>query len=122
MKAIEIAFICYAVTDLQKSRNFYERVLDLKPTSVFEKDAMGFIEYDIGSSTLAIGAGADQYKPSTTGAIAALEMENFEIAIQELKDRKVKFAMQAADTGACHMAMIEDPDGNKIMIHKRKPK
>jgi predicted enzyme related to lactoylglutathione lyase len=120
MKAIEVAFSCYAVTDLKRARTFYEDVLGLKPCSVFEKEGMGFIEYELGPHTLAIGAGAELFKPGPTGATVALEVEDFDEAIKSLKARQVRFVMESYDTPVCRMAAIADPDGNFLMIHKRK--
>ena len=45
---------------------------------------------------------------------------NAEIA--RLKSCGVKFAMDTMPTPICHFAIICDPDGNKILIHKRKVK
>lgn len=61
MKVTEIAFSGYAVTDVARSRKFYEGVLGLKPSSVFEGDGMAFIEYWIGKDedVLVIGKGAE---------------------------------------------------------------
>ena len=36
LKVIELAFCCYAVTDVKRAREFYEGVLGLKPTIVLE--------------------------------------------------------------------------------------
>ena len=121
MKPIEIAFSCYAVTDLKRARAFYENVLGLKAASVFEKDGMGFIEYELGPHTLAIGAGSPNFKPGPNGATVALEVENFEEGINFLKSKNVPILFEY-DGPVCRMAKIEDPDGNHIMIHKRKPK
>jgi predicted enzyme related to lactoylglutathione lyase len=120
MNIKEIAFVCYAVTDFKKGRKFYEETLGLKPTSVFEKDGMGFAEYDLGNGALAIGSGAPHFKPGLGGATVAFEVADFDKAIQRLKESKVKFTMEAHNTGVCHMALVNDPDGNQIMIHKRK--
>lgn len=46
------------MTNLQKARGFYEEVLGLKPSHIFEKEGMGMIEYNIGTGTLSIGGGA----------------------------------------------------------------
>ena len=121
MKPIEIAFVCYAVTDLKRARAFYENVLGLKPGLVWEKDDTGFIEYEMGSHTLAIGCGADQFKPGLNGATAALEVASFDEAVVDLQKAGVKFLMDAYETPVCFMALIQDPDGNQLMIHKRKP-
>jgi predicted enzyme related to lactoylglutathione lyase len=51
----------------------------------------------------------------------AFEMADFPAAIAELKAAGVKFLMDPFETAVCHMALITDPDGNKLTIHKRKP-
>lgn len=124
MKIKEIAFVCYAVTDLKRSREFYEGVLGLTPGNVWEAEdkKTGFVEYEMGEHTLAIGCGSDNFTPSTTGATAALEVEDFEEAIKELKAANVKFTMESHESPVCWMSLFEDPDGNKIMLHKRKAK
>lgn len=122
MKIKEIAFVCYAVSNLPKGRNFYEKVLGLVPDSVFEQGDMGFVEYQIGATTLAIGSGAPNFKPGAEGPTVAFEVDDFEAAIKSLKAAKVKFILEGQDTTVCHMALVEDPDGNIIMIHKRKDK
>lgn len=120
MKILEIAFTVLPVTDLARARTFYEYVLQLTATSVFEKDGMGFIEYDIGPGTLAIGCGAPLFKPTKEGGAVALEVEDFAATMAELEAAGVAIAMPAYETPVCHMATIADPDGNFILIHKRK--
>ncbi|MES3030845.1 MAG: VOC family protein [Patescibacteria group bacterium] len=116
----EIAFSIYAVTDMPRSRKFYEGVLGLIPNGEFDKDPDSkWIEYNIGSGTLAIGCSPD-WKPSQDGAVIALEVDNFEEAVKKLKAKNVTFMMEPQDFPTCHMAVIEDPDKNRITIHKRK--
>ena len=117
LKVNEVAFFAYAVTDLVRARRFYEDVLGLTPTIL--KEGMPWIEYNIGSTTLGIGS-SENWKPSRDGASAALEVENFEDAIATLKSNHIPFETGPLETPVCHMAVIRDPDGNKICIHKRK--
>jgi len=49
-----------------------------------------------------------------------LEVEDFDAAIGELKKANVRFAADAFETPVCHMAVVQDPDGNKLIIHKLK--
>jgi len=121
MKIQEIAFTLLPVSDLAQARAFYEELLGLKPTQVFEKEGMAFIEYDIGSGTLAIGSGVPVFKPAADGGAIALEVDDFEAAVEELKKRDIRFLMEPYETAVCRMATISDPDGNYIMIHHRKP-
>ncbi len=121
MAAIDIAFSCYPVTSLKRAREFYEKVLMLKPTQEYVKDdANGMIEYDIGPATLAIGAGAESMKVGPGGATVALEVDNFKEMITHLKRKKQAFLMEPYDGPICQMLLLSDPDGNKIMIHQRK--
>lgn len=122
MKIKEIAFVAYAMTDVKRSRDFYERILGLVPGNVWEGEDSAFIEYEIGPHTLAIGKGSDNFKTGTTGATAALEVEDFDQAVAELKKEGVKFSLKPLESPVCWMALINDPDGNQIMIHKRKEK
>ncbi len=81
-----------------------------------------WIEYGIGGDTLAItNAGGDEWRPSDQGTGVALEVENFEAAIHQLKVAVIRFAAEPFETPCCHMAVVQDPDGNKVVIHKLKP-
>ncbi len=120
MKVIEIAFTGYPVTDLKRARKFYEDTLGLTATHVFGDETRGWIEYDIGPGTLAIGNGAPDWKPSAGGGAVALEVEDFPDAIQKLKADGHPLAFGPFETPVCHMAVVSDPDGNSITIHKRK--
>ena len=121
MKIIEIAFIAYAVSDMAKARAFYEGVLELKPNS--EYDGSGnpnWVEYDIGSGTLGIGCAPGMWEPSTKGASAALEVEDFPEALAKVKAQNLPIVMGPHDFPSCRMVVIADPDGNRITLHKRK--
>jgi len=116
LKVIELAFCCYAVTDMPRARSFYEGVLGLKATKVIEGK---WVEYEFGPHALAIGCAPGMFKPSPDGCSAALEVENFDEAIAHLKKHNVKFRVESCETPVCRMAMVFDPDGNTICIHKR---
>ena len=120
MKVTEIAFTGYPVTNITRARQFYEEALGLKATTVFEDGKMSWIEYDIGPGTLAITNGAPDWKPSAGGGAAALEVDDFEAATRQLKASGAVFRVEPMETPVCHMAVISDPDGNSITIHKRK--
>ena len=114
----EIAFTVTPVTDLPRARGFYEGVLELKPTSVYEE--AGWVEYEIGAGAFALGRADEKWKPSTAGSCVAFEVDDLERAITKLKESGVTFDMDVVDTPVCRMAVVLDPDGSKVMIHKRK--
>ena len=117
----EIPFVCYPVTDKKRARDFYEGLFVLKFDEGYSAPDGFWSETDIGASTLAI---CSFWKPAAaplTGPALAFEVENFETAIAELKAASAPFAMEPLETPVCHMAVITDPDGNSLFIHKRKP-
>lgn len=120
MKITEIAFSVYPVLDVTKARAFYEGVLGLKATvDVDMGDGSRWIEYDIGAGTLAIGC-AEGMKPSADGCSICLEVSDFEEAVADLKAADTPVKMGPFETPVCHMIMVSDPDGNTVILHKRK--
>lgn len=116
MKINAIAFIGVPVTDMKRAREFYEGVLGLAPDP--EMTSEMWTEYSIGTGTLALGCIGDQWKPSDQGQSTAFEVEDLEAAVARLEERKVAF--HRFDSPVCRMAAIQDPDGNKLIIHKLK--
>ena len=113
----EIAFTCYAVTNMPKARKFYEGVLGLKLSRKFSKN---FVEYDVGSGTIAVGCAPKQWQPSRKGTSAALEVEDFDAAVVHLKKKKVRFSIGPVESPICWMVGVRDPDGNVIVLHRSK--
>jgi catechol 2,3-dioxygenase-like lactoylglutathione lyase family enzyme len=119
MPITEIAFTCYPVTDMARSRAFYEGILGLKPGNVTDlPDGPQWVEYEIGSGAFALGR-ADGWTPSTEGGNVAFEVEDFDATIAELRAAGVQFRVEPFPTPVCRMAMIIDPDGTTVCIHKR---
>src|SRR3954470_10704447 len=90
MRASNIAFTGIPVTDIKRARAFYEGVLGLKVSGEFAEGV--WIEYEIGGATLAIGSVGDQWKPSPDGTSVAIEVDDFEAAVKDLKAANVTFA------------------------------
>lgn len=118
MKAKKIAFTGIPVTDIKRARAFYEGTLGLQVSGEFADGV--WIEYQIGPDTLAIGNVGEQWKPSADGTSVAIEVEDFDAAIAELKEANARFDAEPFESPVCHMAVVQDPDGNKIIIHKLK--
>lgn len=119
MKVKGLAFVGIPVTDLKRARAFYEGVLQLEVS----EEMMGgqWIEYSLGNNTLAIANVGPQWVPSDQGTGAALEVEDFDEAVGWLKERNVPFSTENYESPCCWMAIVQDPDGNNIVIHKLKP-
>jgi predicted enzyme related to lactoylglutathione lyase len=116
----EIAFTGTPVTDMERARAFYEQTLGLRPS----EDMAGgkWVEYSVGGGTFAITTiNAGKWTPSDQGTAIAFEVDDFEKANARLKQRGTRYWLEPSESPVCWMAIIQDPDGNKIVIHKRKP-
>jgi predicted enzyme related to lactoylglutathione lyase len=120
LKILEFAFIAYPVTNLERSRAFYEGVLGLQLSSSMITGQDFWIEYEVGPHTLGIG-NEPFMKPSPYGAQLVLEVDDFEQSVAHLREHRVEFAVEPFDMPKCKAAVIIDPDGNRIGIHKRNP-
>lgn len=47
-------------------------------------------------------------------------VDDAEAALEELKRVGVRVYWNFEETPVCYMAIVEDPDGNRIIIHQRK--
>lgn len=113
----EIAFVGYPVTDLDRARDFYERILGLTCTMDHPiDDSLRWIEYNIGTSTLAI---SNAWPPSgTSGPGAALEVDDIDAAVERLRSEEVTFKTDVMASPSCRFVGIADPDGNDLTIHQ----
>src|SRR5579871_3533282 len=117
IRVLEASFFGYPSTDLARSRAFYEGVLGLRVTQ--EPGPVPWMEFDLGNNgTLGLGNYGENWKPSRDGALLALEVEDFDAAVAELKARGVPISFEPMETPVCHFAMVRDPDGNAVMIHR----
>lgn len=113
----EVAFVAIAVSDKERARKFYQETLELQPTSSGMDGA--WVEYDLGTATIGVGC-HPAWQPSRDGTTVAFEVDDIDATIAKLKERGVAFDMEKMETPVCWMAQFRDPDGNKLVVHKRK--
>lgn len=113
----EVAFVAVAVSDFKRARKFYEETLELKAGSSPEN--YPWVEFEVGDVTIGVGQ-HENWQPSRDGTTIAFEVDDIDAAITKLKERGVKFDMEKTETPVCFMAQFRDPDGNKLLVHKRK--
>lgn len=109
----------YPVSDIDRSRKFYEDTLGLVPGSTTEySPGMWWIEYDIGTTALGITnfAAPDCRK----GPAVALEVADYDSALETIKSAGIEITWGPNDLPPCRCFGIKDPDGNELFIHKRK--
>lgn len=113
----EIAFTVYPVTDVPRARRFYEDILGLKPESNWEDK---WVEYDIKGGTFAITSWLEENKPGTQGAEVAFEVDDLDAFVAQIKARGVSLTKEVFATPVCRLAVVADPDGNRVIIHQRR--
>jgi predicted enzyme related to lactoylglutathione lyase len=113
----EIAFVVYPVSDMVRARAFYAEVLGLEETANWDDV---WVEYGIGPGTLAITDTFPHLEPGAKGALAALEVDDFDAVLATLEEQSVVLFTGPFDTPACRGCSIKDPDGNEIILHARK--
>jgi predicted enzyme related to lactoylglutathione lyase len=114
----EIAFVATPVTNINRARAFYEGVLELKPTSV-ECDGQ-WIEYEIAGGTFAITNINPEWTPARQGTSVAFEVQDLDDVMSLLKAHGANIVADVFETPGCRIALVLDPDGNTLTIHKRK--
>jgi len=113
----EFAFVGVPVTDLPRARKFYEEVLGLKATADVSENN---VEYDVGSGTLMIANYGERWKPAEGGTLAAFEVDDVDQMTERVKASGATVQLEAIDSPVCRFSMVLDPDGNALMLHKRK--
>ena len=113
----EVAFVAIAVTDKERAQKFYQDLLGLKPSLTAMEGA--WVEYEIGGTTIGVGC-HPAWKPSREGTSVDFEVDDLDATIGKLKDAGVEFEMEKFESPVCFMAVIHDPDGNRLLVHKRK--
>jgi predicted enzyme related to lactoylglutathione lyase len=116
-----VDFVSVPTQDLEVASEFYGTTLGLPRSAVYQRGAEAPVgaEFEAGDLTLSVVVSETlniEFRP--TSVPIALHVEDIEAARAELESRGVSFA-HAIDSGVCHMALFEDPDGNALMLHHR---
>ena len=116
MQIEHVDFVSVLTQDLQRAKRFYVETLGLAVETEGDSD----MELRCGQVTL------DVFDPSSIGqpfapspAGVALRVADVDAARAELEAKGVVFDGDTIVTGVCHMATFSDPDGNKLVLHKR---
>lgn len=115
----KVAFTMYPVTDMPRARAFYEETLSLPPSSYGAQSP--WVEFDLpGGGCLAITTVTPNQPSAIAGGTIAFEVDNLDATVADLKAKGVAFAAEGIESPVCHMAIVKDPDGNAIILHKLK--
>ena len=108
-------FVAIPSTDAARTRAFYVDTLGLRP------DDKAQFEFWVGETCFGIWEPdklGGSFAPQKNGHLA-LHVDDVAATRAELEAKGVEFLGDTLDTGVCHMAFFNDPDGNDLMLHSR---
>ena len=117
-----VDFVSVPTRDLTEATDFYGNVLGLPRSSTWQRPGQEPVgaEFETGTVTIALLACEPLGIPfQPHKAPIALRVEDVEAARAELESRGVSFKGDTIDSGVCHQALFEDPDGNMLDLHHR---
>lgn len=111
-------FITVATQDYERAAKFYGETLGLEFSKRWGSMPAG--EFETGNLTIALmqsDAFGIEFRPNNHPI--EFHVDDFEAAKAELESRGVEFKGDTLDSGVCHQAFFNDPDGNALAIHHR---
>ena len=110
-------YVSVPVQDLERATDFYGDTLGLEQIGHGQ-----WPEFQLGENVSLYlldlsNIGREWQGPHS--ASIALRVSDVAEARRELEDKGVAFEAETFDTGVCHMALFNDPDGNSLMLHRR---
>jgi catechol 2,3-dioxygenase-like lactoylglutathione lyase family enzyme len=113
-----VDFVTVPTKDYDAAAEFYGTVLGLPFGKRWGQMPAG--EFETGNLTIAVMQSdvfGLEFQPHTHPI--ALQVDDVEATRAELESRGVSFKGETIDSGVCHQAFFEDPDGNALGLHHR---
>jgi catechol 2,3-dioxygenase-like lactoylglutathione lyase family enzyme len=111
-----VDFITVWTKDFERAQEFYGTTLGLPCGSLY--DRIPGAEFETGNLTLQVLHAESIGREFAPHPPIALHVDDVESARAELESRGVEF-IHAFDSGVCHNAIFQDPDGNFFVLHHR---
>jgi catechol 2,3-dioxygenase-like lactoylglutathione lyase family enzyme len=113
-----VDYVRVPVTDIERAKHFYGEVLGLEENPNSSGD--DWVEYEAGNVTLAV------MTPKTHDyEFAPLPLGTLAFRVPDVAAAKAKLDAAGVevnelwDSGVCRGAGVSDPDGNRILLHRR---
>ena len=116
MEVERVDFVSFLTQDIERAKEFYAGTLGLEIESEGDSD----MEFRLGQVTLDVfdpSSIGDPFAPTLAGF--ALRVPDVDAARAELEAKGVQFDGETIVTGVCKQAWFRDPDGNRLMLHRR---
>ena len=112
----DLAFVAYSVRDIPRAREFYEKVIGLKPGQLVSDH---WVEFETGNATFGIGNGEPLGIAPGSSFAATFEVDD----VAKERERLAKLGVPVTDVNespVCYSVFVTDPEGNRFGIHQRK--
>ena len=112
-------FVAVPVQDLKRADEFYGQTLGLRRNP---NSGDRWVEYELGNVTLALvspEAMGPEFEARGHQMPIALRVPDVDEARRQLETKGVAFMHDTIDSGVCHLATFQDPDGNALQLHRR---
>jgi predicted enzyme related to lactoylglutathione lyase len=111
-------FAMVVTRDKDRALHFYGDALGLERQPNAHPD---WPELETGNLTISIveyeQIGRSEFEPNS-GAVA-LRVPDVAATRSRLEDAGIEFFGETMDSGVCHLAVLRDPDGNRLFVHRR---
>ncbi len=114
----KIAFVGHPSQDMEKAKQFYGELLGLKLDVEHGSQWMEFSTPD--GKAIALHQVSEEQAPGE-GPYMALETDNIAEEVARLKAAGTPVLLETIDHGTCKMAIVVDPNGNRLMLHEIAP-
>ena len=111
-----VDFITVWTKDFEAAQEFYGTTLGLERTALY--DRIPGAEFETGNLTLQVLHAESIGREFQPHPPIALHVDDVATARAELESRGVEI-LQSFDSGVCHNAVFQDPDGNVLVLHHR---
>ncbi len=114
----EIAYTAYPASNVQSTREWYERTLGFKFTAPYAEDGVEkYNEVQVGNGWFSLITPEWISRPGGSGVGIVFEVDNIEDAASQLRAKGIKVE-DIYETPVCKVTSFEDPEGNKVSLHQ----
>ena len=117
MKVRAIDFVQIGVADMDRAVRFYRDTLGMDfPLSGGDDTDRNWTEFDTPPVALELA----RVGPAPGQVSLALAVDDVAAAVEELRAQGVPIVMEPREQDVCYAAIIRAPDGNELILHRRK--
>ena len=116
-----LAHICFVVSNLEKSIEFYKDKLGLNPTFDFRNDKgemTGIYLHIGGRSFIELFKGNPEISEKTSYKHFCLEVDDIQSTVDNLRKKGIEVTEVKMGSDNSWQAWLADPDGNRIELHQ----